>query len=147
MCCLFLCGKKSVTLGIHLFLPLLIKINVKVALTCHERHRKGVEHQFSFLTQTLYGGQFVKFTPRPLYRRDRNPLAIVDEVVWDTLMVFMNMRRKHLLPLLGFKPRIVQPVVRCRPGTCPSLWYSVKTSTQILNSVTLCRISTPCTLQ
>jgi hypothetical protein len=35
--------KKSVTLGIYFFLPLLIKVEVKVALTCHGRHKEGAE--------------------------------------------------------------------------------------------------------
>jgi hypothetical protein len=125
--------KISVTLGIYFFFSASSKSRGKGRPNMTwEARRSGII--VPVLDLDAIWGRFVKSTPLPLYRRNRNPLATVDEVVWNSLMVFMNMRRKRLLPPPGFKLRIVQAVVRCHPGSCPSLWHSVKASTCILNS-------------
>jgi len=127
----FCMGKKkvSVTLGNYFFLSHLIKLEVKVTRNMPREEQRRSRIIVLILNLNYIWGRFVNATPRPFYHRDRISFGIVDEFVWDQLMVFMNMRRKILFSPPRFKTRIVQPVVRCHPGPCSSLWHSVTTST------------------
>jgi len=52
----------------------------------------------------------LKFTPRPLYLRDRTSVPNELETGGSQRQSGSSEEQEHLLPLSGFKPRIVQPV-------------------------------------
>jgi len=69
-------------------------------ITCHRRHRQGVDVQlYSFFNLVARGGWMVNATPRLLYPRGRTPLPTVPENGWAPGPVWAAMeKRKSLGP-------------------------------------------------